>query len=90
MAVKRFREGADGIYANADMSSSQIRRYAKVDEDGMALLRAAYDNMGLSARGHDRILRVARTIADLAGEEIIGAVHMAEAIRMRTLDRKYW
>lgn len=90
MAVKRFSEGNEGIYANADMSSSQIRRYAKVDEAGMALLRAAYDSMGLSARGHDRILRVARTIADLAGEETIGAMHMAEAIRMRTLDRKYW
>ncbi len=90
LAVQRFRTGGEGIYANADMSSSQIRRYAKADEAGMALLRAAYDNMGLSARGHDRILRVARTIADLAGEEIIGAVHMAEAIRMRTLDRKYW
>lgn len=90
LAVKRFKEGGEGIFANADMSSSQIRRYAKVDEAGMSLLRAAYDSMGLSARGHDRILRVARTIADLAGEETISAVHMAEAIRMRTLDRKYW
>ncbi|MBE6639607.1 MAG: ATP-binding protein [Ruminococcaceae bacterium] len=89
-AVDRFEKGGDKIFSNADMSSSQLRKYAVVDEGGMALLRSAYDSMGLSARGHDRILRLARTIADLAGEEKIGAVHMAEAIRMRSLDRKYW
>lgn len=89
-AVARFAAGGDAIFANADMSSSQLGKYAKVDEAGRELLRAAYDSMGLSARGHDRILRVARTIADLDGAEMISAVHMAEAIRMRSLDRKYW
>ena len=90
VAVGRFRAGGDEIFSNADMSPAQLRKYAVVDETGRELLRSAYDSMGLSARGHDRILRVARTIADLAGEDVIGAVHMAEAIRMRSLDRKYW
>ena len=90
LAIKRFQSGGDRVYSNADMSPSQLRKYVKVDEEGTVLLRAAYDNMGLSARGHDRILRLARTIADLEGAETVGAAHMAEAIRMRSLDRKYW
>lgn len=89
-AVERFRAGGDRVFSNADMTPAQLQKYAKVDEMGKELLRSAYDSMGLSARGHDRILRVARTIADLEGVEIIGAAHMAEAIRMRSLDRKYW
>ncbi|MBE6673088.1 MAG: ATP-binding protein [Ruminococcaceae bacterium] len=89
-AIERFKAGGERVFSNAEMSSSQLRRYVQVDESGSALLRAAYDSMGLSARGHDRILRLARTIADLDGSETVSAAHMAEAIRMRSLDRKYF
>lgn len=82
--------GRRGLHSNAAMGPADIRRFCETDEAGKALLRAAFDNLGLSGRGYDRILRVARTIADLAGEEKIGAAHLAEAIQLRSLDRKYW
>ena len=61
-----------------------------MDAQADVLLRRAFDTMGLSARGHDRILRVARTIADLDRSEIIGAMHIAEAVQLRCLDKKYF
>ena len=67
-----------------------LRKYCNIDDAASALMRRAYDSMGLSARGYDRTLRLARTIADLAGSETIGAAHIAEAIQFRTLDRKFW
>lgn len=76
-----------GIFCNAQLTEAAIQRYCKVDEDASALLRAAYDRMGLSARGYGRILRVARTIADLDASDLIRAPHIAEAIQLRTLDR---
>lgn len=75
---------------NAKMSPAMIRKYCTPDDEGAALMREAFDTLGLSARGHDRVLRVARTIADLDGEEQINADHIAEAIMYRSLDRKYW
>lgn len=84
------RMGEDQYVSNAVLDSPGIRKYCKADDDAMELLRAAYDSMGLSARGYDRIMRVARTIADLAKSEIIKAEHIAEAIQFRSLDRKYW
>jgi magnesium chelatase family protein len=72
------------------MSSRQLRRYCVLDAEGQELLQAAMDELGLSARAHDRILRVARTIADLEGAERIRAPHVAEAIGFRSLDRKLW
>ena len=68
----------------------QLRKFSEPDTDGRALLSAAMDDLGLSARAHDRILRVARTIADLEASAPVSAGHIAEAIGYRTLDRKLW
>lgn len=85
------RERYNGrILTNAEMSNSDIQKYCKHDKDCQALLEVAFKKLGLSARASYRILRVARTIADLEGEENINASHIAEAIQYRSLDRKYW
>jgi magnesium chelatase family protein len=78
------------IYTNAQMASREIREFCPVQEDTRALLRTAIQQLGLSARAFDRILKVARTIADLDGDDAISAKHVAEAIQYRTLDRKMW
>ena len=79
-----------GIYSNAQMSSSMQRKYCQIDEAGGRLLKTAMELRGLSARAYDRILKVARTIADLAGSENISAEHISEAINYRNLDREGW
>ena len=82
--------GVQKIVLNADMTGDLFRKCCKPDEEGEKLMRDAFEALGLSARGHDRVLRVARTIADLEGAEQINADHIAEAIMYRSLDRKYW
>ncbi|MBQ8908716.1 MAG: YifB family Mg chelatase-like AAA ATPase [Clostridia bacterium] len=86
--IERFK-GAKN-FANAKMNVAQTKKYCKLDQQGELLLRTAFERLKLSARAHDRILKVARTIADLEGRENISANHIAEAISYRTLDRKYW
>jgi magnesium chelatase family protein len=72
------------------MTSSMQRKYCQLDEPGGRLLRTAMDIRGLSARAYDRILKVARTIADLEGSENIGTEHISEAINYRNLDKEGW
>jgi magnesium chelatase family protein len=78
------------IFSNSQMSTQQIRAYCELSTDAERLLERAMQQQGLSARAHDRILKVARTIADLAAEQNISVQHIAEAIQYRTLDRSYW
>lgn len=86
---KRF-EGENGVHCNAQMSSKNIREFCKIDEAGSGLLKRAMDQLGLSARAYDRILKVARTIADIDRSKNIEANHLAEAIQYRSLDRSMW
>ena len=82
--------GVETIYANAQMSTRQIRAYCELCADAERLLERAMQQQGLTARAHDRILKVARTIADLEAEAGLAVTHIAEAIQYRTLDRSYW
>ena len=79
-----------GVYCNAQMTSRLLSLYARPDDRGLALLKGAMTRLNLSARAYDRILKVARTIADLEGSETIQAAHLAEAIGYRNLDREDW
>ncbi len=88
--IQQNRYKDDGIYTNSQLSSSMIRKYCRISTEIKEVLRSAFDNLGLSARAHDRILKVARTIADLEGQEEITVSHIAEAIQYRSLDRKFW
>ena len=87
----RLRRGGDkpGVL-NAKMSTELLRKYCTPTAEGSDLMKQAFESLGLSARGHDRVLRVARTIADLDGMDQINDEHIAEAIMYRSLDRKYW
>lgn len=87
--LERFR-GERKIYANAQMPSKLIREHYRISTEGEKLLETAIQRLGLSARAHDRILKVGRTIADLDGAEGIEPRHLSEAIQYRTLDRTYW
>ena len=84
--IQRRRFGGDGTMCNAHIGSREMSEICALDAEGEALMHAAFDSMGLSARSYDRILRVARTIADLDGQETISPEHVAEAIQYRTYD----
>lgn len=89
-SFQRDRFGKDNHILNSRMSSRQLRKFCQLDDEGQTLLKSAMDNLGLSARAHDRILRMGRTIADLEGAERIQPQHILEAINYRALDRKLW
>ena len=78
------------IRYNAQMTSRQVREHCELNASCQSMLRHSVEEMGLSARAHDKILRVARTIADVAGESDINEIHLAEAIGYRNLDRDLW
>lgn len=85
---ERFKK--EGIFCNAQMNPKLIRKYCKLTPESVEILRHAIDKMGYSARVYDRILKLARTIADLVRDADIRTEHVSEAVQYRTLDRKYW
>ncbi|MFN5133906.1 MAG: YifB family Mg chelatase-like AAA ATPase, partial [Chitinophagaceae bacterium] len=87
--VKRYQD-TEGIYANAQITSKMLKEICVISQAGQTLLKAAMDKLNLSARAYDRILKVSRTIADLAASEEIKIEHLAEAIQYRSLDREGW
>lgn len=89
-AIQSARFAGTGTYCNAQMTTKQQREYCQLDDACLTTLRFAMDKLGLSARAYDRILKVARTIADLDGKEQIAVQHIAEAISYRNLDRNTW
>jgi magnesium chelatase family protein len=86
---ERLKE-LEGLHCNAMLSPSVVKEYCKINKAGQTLLKTAMEKLGLSARAFDRILKVSRTIADLAGKEDILIEHLAEAIQYRSLDREGW
>jgi magnesium chelatase family protein len=87
--VQRVRYIKDSMFTNSQMTHKLIKKFCDIDQDSKDLLKMAINELGFSARAHDKILKVARTIADLAGAENIQAEHIAEAIQYRNLDRKW-
>ena len=88
--IQEQRFEGSSIHSNAQMTSKQVKEICGITTAGQNLLNKAMDKLGLSARAYDRILKVSRTVADLAGSDDIKVEHLAEAIQYRSLDRDNW
>jgi len=88
--IQRRRFKNENIKLNSEMQPSHVKKYCRLDEKSEELLRTAFNRLAMSARAYDRILKTARTIADLDKSKNITLNHLAEALNYRSLDRKYW
>ena len=86
--IERYK--MDGINFNAQLHTALLKKYCELDDVCTTMMERVFENMSMSARAYDRILKVSRTIADLDGCERIGVEHLSEAVQYRSLDRKYW
>ena len=86
--LERYKD--ESFFSNAQLNGAAIRKYCSISRDAGKLLNAAVESMHISMRGYNRILKVARTLADLSGDETISESHVAEAVQYRELDQKYW
>ena len=89
-ARARYENGGTAVKQNSDMTTRDIEKYCTLTSDAASMLKAAFEMLGMSARGYDKILRLSRTIADLDASELIEARHISEAIKLRSLDKKYF
>ena len=88
--IQRERFAGSQVFCNAHMRSKEIKDYCPMDEPTRDMLRSGLERLGLSARAYDRVIKVARSIADLSQSDTILPRHISEAVQYRTLDRKLW
>lgn len=86
--IHRYQEC--GIFSNSELTTNLIEKYCKLNDESKHIMKKAFEKLGLSVRAYNKILKIARTIADLDNSNDIQTDHIAEAIQYRTLDRKYW